>query len=230
MNRLREGLSAPGADPRSWVLVARVDDADDAIRWDAALGWLVDVTITGGELDGEGPIACRVLSPFGAPGQGSFCPVARAQPVALVVPEGNPNIGPLIVGTLPALDDAEVPTSVVGESIDDALAKASFLIRSSADFLAEYGDLWHVKASDTATLEAPNVRLADPAADQAFVRGDDQKQAFDTFLVALNLWATQVAAGIPTNTPPASQPQFVEAITQLGTDLGAALSSKIKGE
>jgi hypothetical protein len=212
-----------------------VDDADDAIRWDDRLGWLVDVTITGGELDGEGPLACRVLSPFGAPGGGAFCPVVRGQPVAILIAFGNPNAGgAVIVGCLFADQDAQVPTEIVGETIDAALAKSAFLLRTDKNYLAQVGDRWHAKASDTATLEAPNLRLADADAGQSFVRGDEQKDALVNVLDALDVYLNAVqsimtAAPFPKPGLSVAYGAWQASLAAAKTALASALSSKIKG-
>lgn len=111
VGRLRAAIAGPGADPRTWGFEGRIDDDEDAIRWDSKMGWICDVTVVGGQLDGEGPIACRVSVPYGASANGgTFHPPTRGQNVVCMLPSADLNSNPIIIGYM-FTDDASVPTS-----------------------------------------------------------------------------------------------------------------------
>jgi hypothetical protein len=232
--RLAQLARAPGIDSRTWAVIARVDDDEDAIRWagpgseDGPLGWLVDVTVQGGPLDQE-PLVCRVSSAFGGDGTQRIDPIGRDCLVAVLVSEGNPNAEPTIVGVL-ASAQCDPPASVNGTDIDEAYAAAThILVTDHAVDEQVAGDI-RVKTDGAHRILGDSVELADEGASQAFVKGNAQQSALDTFLIALNSWAAEVGAGIPTGTTPPTQAAFITAIGTLQTDLANALSTRIKGE
>ena len=223
-------MAGPGSDPRSWTARAIVDDDEDAIRWEDGAGWFADVTITGGPLDGEGPIPCQVASVYGAPGFGSFCPVSRGQCVAVVIIEGDLNQIPIIVGCL-FTEQSPAPTEVNGDAIDEEKMLADLVLVTDKGRDEQIGGRSRTKVEGEFILASEEkLTLGAEGASQSFVKGDQQKDAINSFLTSLTLWSTQVATGISSMTPPASQPDFLTAITQLKADLASALSSKIKGE
>ena len=73
-SRIAAGVAGPGVDTRTWITLARVDADPDATVWDDDLGWLVDVTMVGGPLDGDGPVLCRVASGGQGVGVGAHAP------------------------------------------------------------------------------------------------------------------------------------------------------------
>lgn len=250
LGRLREAMAAPGADPRSWVVMARVDDDDDAIRWDEGTGWVVDVTFTFGDLAGEGPVACRVASVFGGDGAGAFVPVKRGAEVAVVLPGGDPNTSPIIVGVGFNTEDVRVPTEVNGQTIDEDFAAANHVLVTDASVQQQVGERWRTSATQRATVEAPEVRLADEEADQSYVRGEDYADAADALADATDDFGQQVLTAftnlVPPGPPvtPVTQVQATAAVTTITTAYAALavavgqfkaarnayLSTKIKGE
>lgn len=229
MGRLRELVKGPGIDTRTWLFYARVDDDDEAVRWDAEVGWLVDVTVVGGQLDGEGPVACRVAWPYAASGAANSSPVQRGVLVACVLPEADLNGTPVIVGML-STSGEPVPETVNGQDIDEAYAKATHIFVTEYDVQQEVGERWRTSATQRATLEAPEVRLADEDAGQSYVRGEDQKDALDSFLDSFDVWVDLVRLGIIAGGGTLDNTTILQASQTLRTQLAQALSSRIKGE
>jgi len=235
--RLREVVSAPGIDQRSWVFLARVDDDPDAIRWETDYGWIADVTITGSQLDGEGPIPCRVSFSYAGDGVARSEPIQRGVQVVVVMPEGDANGTPVIVGIL-STPDLPPPSSVNEESVDEAFAEATHFLRTTHNVDEEIGQTWRVKAEASTRLLAPTVYLAEDNAAQAFVRGNDQLSALGTLLDALDDFATALAT--PPGAPPnaavtvavasAAALALATSIASVRASLQGALSSRILGE
>lgn len=123
--RIGEAVSHPGIDPRTWVCTGRVEDDADAVRWDRRLGWIADVTITGGPLDGEQEVPCRIAGVSRDKGTGVFLPIKPGSEVQVAVNSGNPEEGPVIVGTLSNRGGNEVPTAVDGKPIDGSAKNSS---------------------------------------------------------------------------------------------------------
>lgn len=250
LGRLREAMAAPGSDPRSWVVLARVDDDDDAVRWEEGYGWIADVTFTFGDMSGEGPIACRVSSAFGGDGKASISPVERGSEVAVLLPGGDPMTAPLIVGVAFNSQDVRVPEEVNGQTIDEDFAKGNHILVTPHSVQQEVGERWRTSATDRATLEAPEVRLANEDADQSYVRGEDYADAADALADATDDFGQQVLAAfgnlVPPGPPvtPVTQAQATSAVTTITTAYAALavavgqfkaarnsyLSAKIKGE
>lgn len=229
MRRLALAITAPGIDTRTWLEKARIDDDDDAVRWDDALGWIADVTIQGGALDQEGPIACRICTSFTGNTKGLVEPVTRGQLVMVLLPEGRPDVQPTIVGAL-YTPDLPAPTSVNGIDIDEDVAKTTHILVTEHDMQQEVGEKWRTSATSRATLEAPEIRLADEDAAQAAVRGTDQKDAFGDFLTSFDTWAGLVQSGIIAAGGTLVNTTILSAVLQLRTKLSDALSTKVKLE
>lgn len=209
VSRLRQALAGPNMDTRTWVAMARVDDDDDAIRWDDHLGFVVDVTIQGGPLDQTGPIACRFGNPFVANAGQRSDPPTKGMLVVIMLSEGNPNVACTVIGCLPTPDFA-VPTSVNGQTIDEVFAEANHFLVTQHSVQQEVGEKWRTSATSRATLAAPEVRLVSEDAVQPFVRGTDYADALGRFLdallvvmIAAGTFATAVGAAIPALVVPA---------------------------
>jgi hypothetical protein len=223
--RLRVAMSGPGSDSRSWCEMARVDDDPDAIQWIEGYGWVVDVTFTSGEVGGETEMPCRVLSLFGAPGNGSVCPVARGAEVVVMITSGDINVQPVIIGYLHNPTDAPLPTTVNGSTVNEGYAAATTVVVSDQSLDAQFGPNVRVSAATEAKLLAPQVKIADDAATQPFVRGNDVKSAIDSFAQAL------ITAGAYTSSSPVvASAALISAVSTLASALTAALSTRIKGE
>lgn len=235
VNRLREAISGPGADPRSWVAIARVDDEPDARRYEPAYGWIVDVTMQSGPLAGEGPVPCRVVSLFGGAGFGASCPVALGAEVLVLMPDGDPNVQPVVVGYF-SNPGEPLPSTVNGQSANEAFAEATAFAKTDASVSLEVGPTLRASATSKASVEAPTVALADEAATQPFVRGTDLQTALANLSSALNTYATALVPPGPPATPvtaaqtgPAAT-ALIAALTTFTNAVAASLSTRIVGE
>lgn len=241
--RLGALASQPGIDPRVWIANARVDDDDDAIRWsgpdgdDGPLGWIVDVTIQGGELDQESPIPCRLGAAYAGDGELASNPPRRGCLVLVALPSGNLNTEPTIIGELPT-EDCPVPGDVNGTDIDEAYALAThiFVTTKAVDEQVEGDRRIKTGSGSTHRILGEALEFADEGAEQAFVRGNDQKQQLDNLIQALLQYAIDIAASAPAAPNAAltvadaavAGTTLSQALAQI--DFGPSLSTKIKGE
>lgn len=85
--RMAEGFSRPGIDPRTWSTIALVT----AVEVTAA-GTYVRITTIGGIVE-----TAAVVTQYGGPGYGLYCPVAVNDWVLIEVPEGDWNAGARVV-------------------------------------------------------------------------------------------------------------------------------------
>jgi len=224
IGRLAALLAGPGSDTRSWIAMARVDDDPDAVRFDDGYGWIVDITFVSGELSGEGPVTARVLSPFGGADNGMQPPVSRNTEVVVAITDGDPNTQCVIIGCLHNPENSAFPATVNGETVNEAYAAANIVGKTASGLNLEMGPKVRVSAQQQATLEAPQIRLADDNAIHPYVFGDDLKSALDNFAAAL------VAANAYTSTSPVvASATLITATTTLASALTAALSTRIKG-
>lgn len=242
-------VSRPGIDPRTWCTNARVDDDDDAIRWDDERGWIVDVTLLGTGLDQEGPFAARLAQGWSGDGAGSYDPPSRDSLVAVVVMGGNPNAVCWIVGRA-STPDLAAPTEVNGQSIDEDFAKEHHILVTPHGVQQQIGKEVRIEAQDRATLAGSEVRLQDEEADQSYMRGEDFADAADALADASDDFGQQVLTAftnlVPVGPPitPVTQVQataavgtitaayaaLAVAIAQFKTARQTYLSTVIKGE
>jgi len=179
MSRVAAGLKMPGIDTRTWVALARVDEDPDATVWDPELGWLVDVTIVGGPLDGDGPILCRVASHGAANGKGQYNPPSQGCLVFVGIPGGDTNDDCVILGQLND-SDCKAPSEVNGTAINEEFAAHTHIFAFPDDDLdAEYAA---VRLTGQMVLGAKD-------ADQPYTRGDDLADALGDLADALGLFA-----------------------------------------
>jgi hypothetical protein len=212
--------------------MARVDEDDDAIVWDDALGWLVDVTFVGGGCDGEGPINCRVASQVQGSEIGVYRPPRANGLVIVLVPNGDPNDDAIIVGQLHDVDDFTVASEVNGDNIVEIDA-------SDGEVAADETHITVLPDEDL-DQEWRNVRvtaeamvLGAPEADQPFVRGTDLDDALDDLADAISDIVTAIntalgIAGSPID--PASLALFEAAIATFKAASSTYLSSRITGD
>ncbi len=171
--------------------MARIDVDPDATVWDLELGWLVDVTMVGGGLDGDGPVLCRL------PGRGQYSPPHQGALVFVAIPGGDPNNDCVIVAEIDAVGDEPPPTEINGVTIDEAMALVTHIVAvPQEDLEALYRDA-RLAAGGTLRLVAPNVRLADPEAGQAFARGNDLATALEQLATAIDTFANLLATAPP---------------------------------
>lgn len=199
VERLAESLERPEWTT-PWISMARVDEEPDAVRWDQDHGWVVDVTFFGGELDQEGEIPCRVLSPgLGCDGYGEFSPPDLSCEVAVAQPDGLDS--PVILGSACNADGGRPPDSVNGLPISGEAAVSTAATvspydtefrRSPHNRREHYdGDHWDQAANQV--LEAAElVRLATRNAGQSFVRGE-------RFVEVLGVWMQAVTDFVQAN-------------------------------
>lgn len=157
--RLREAIAGPGVDPRTWITTGRVDDDPAAIRWEEPFGWVVDVTFTGGALDGDGPNPCRVASWMAGMDNGFSAPQLRNSEVIVVIPEGNPNTNPVIIGMIHNGDDNGAPLEVNGTPVTQDYALANTITVASGGEDKQLGGASRLIAAEDATLVGATVHL-----------------------------------------------------------------------
>ena len=191
--RIADAIARPGIDPRPWVAEARVDDDGDAVVWDDALGWLVDVTLTTGEHAGEGPIVCRVASPAQGGGVTMARPPRRDSRVLVVFPDGDPNTDAVIVGQLHDAEDFGAPSEVNGDDITEALALETWITVAPNEDLDEQWRNVRITVAD----DGGSMVLGSPDADQPATRGTDLADALDDFADALGNFAQALATAAP---------------------------------
>ena len=238
----REAIGGPGVDTRVWCAIARIDDDEDAIRWDEGIGWIADVTFITGPLANDGPNACRVADPFNENGGIDTAPPVAGCLCVVALPDGDPNTEPTIIGYLSA-EDCAAPTELFGEELTEERAAGLHLrisskgtawqlggeidLRSSADV--------RVQSDGTARLLGEQVELAEEGASQAYVRGDDYAGAEGSFLDALLIWQEAVEAALNaagSAIPPLISEAFTQSVSLFKERLvrGDLLSNRIEGE
>lgn len=230
--RLREGLAGPGADTRTWVALARVDDDPDAIRWDEGTGWVVDVTITSGQLAQEGEVPCRVAASFGASGSGRFEPQLRGAEVVVLITDGDPNVGPVILGVLHNPQSLPVPSSVNGDGIDEAKALDSHILVTPYGVDEQVGGRWRVIAVEDAILQGLLVKLGENAT-EPLIKGTLRNAAWTTLLTAMGVyltaqgvWVAAVGAAVPAlGGPTGAAAVFATAIGAMQTAVTNMIAS-----
>lgn len=245
-NRIRQAISGPGADTRTWIALGRVDSDPDAVRWDPVLGWLADVTFTGGPLDGDGPNVCRVASPIARAGSSEQRPLEGGELVVVLLPDGDANVEPTILGALHSLE-APVPSTVNGTPVDEAYARlTAFLGAPLKNWDVEVLGA-RLRALGVFRALGATVELADEGAAQPYVRGAVLASAVGTFTGALSagfaiqaLGFTALAGYVPFLGPiatamgaaAAASTSMANAATAFGARFvpGDVLSTRIRGE
>lgn len=242
--RMGKAMSQPGIDPRTWVTTARIDVDPLSIRWDPEIGPIADVTFTGGPLDGEGPIPCRVAYFGQGSGTGRFIPLQPGDEVQVCINAGNPEEGPVIVGTLANGGGSEAPTSVCGLPILPTPGAVSIPLAavspydteisvSKGNLAEQYGGAT-LRQSAMAVIQTSgpaSLMLGSPLATEPFLKGltyTTQEQIMLTGLAAA-FTALAAASSAPPLVPLAAQ--FTAAATALSAFIPAmGLSQKIMGE
>lgn len=201
---IADAVRSPGIDTRSWIALARIDNDPDAIRWDDKLGWIVDVTVHGGPLDQEGPIACRVANALSTAGSVASCPVHRNDEVLVELPVGDPNAGPVIVGRLNN-KELPVPGEVNGYTLDEAFALANLVLRTMHGLQVQLdGDAqvqaanWQLMGGKIYWGGAPNEQPTEPVIKgQAYTDAlNDWEAAVGAFAQSVTTWSTAVASAL----------------------------------
>ena len=192
VRRLGAAVSFPGIDPRTWVSAARVDEDPEALSWDEDLGWVVDVSPYGSDLEGDSELPCRMAT-VGAVGDryGEYCPPVVACEVLILFPAGDSETSPVLLGNLTNAEDCRAPTTVNGLPISgDAPSSSSVLVspfdteivRSPHNRRHDYGGIWVLDSSD--------IRLGSDSGVQAALLGPPTNQNTSDFLTAVRVFAT----------------------------------------
>lgn len=245
VRRLALAMRAPGADPRTWITTARVE-GDGAVRWDPALGWIVDVRPHGTELEGEDSLPCKVATGLlGGAGAGEYLPPKEGAEVLVALSAGDPEAEPAIVAYLDNEEDA-APTEVNGlpiegdSSTDAKVSPFDTEIKVSPHSRREQfaGRRYvqakqHVLAGDDATKA---VLLGSKDAGDSFVKGEELvNRLIDTIDQLVKALGTGSAAGNPVAfvalTPPGGG-AFDLFWAKIKAELksAAVLSERVKGE
>jgi len=159
-NRLAEAISRPGLDPRMWVYLAVVRE----MHYDAEHGIFADVTVIP-----EGDIeTCQVGALYSGADFGMSGGLEAGDLVVVVVPQGDPGHGPIIISKLWTASDPPPPEMAV---LDNAtvVVKAGTTLNvvcregATVNLVAEEGSI---------TLNSPDVRLGGDAPAQSAILGD----------------------------------------------------------
>ena len=224
VTRLAQAVQRPGADPRAWVAFGAVEE----IVFDPESGITVGVTFRGGPLDGEGPIACALAAPFARALAIGAKPFAVGDQAVVILPDGDPNTFPIIVGFFP-LQLQVPPLTAAGLPLTQSVLEGNHVLADPTK-----GAIWDVASFQ---VFAPQVKLGPaPAPTQSYVRGQDLIAALGDLATALNSYATALVPPGPPVTPvTAAQTApalatLTAALTAFSAKLALTLSPFIKGE
>jgi hypothetical protein len=244
VGRIGKAVSQPGIDPRTWTTVGRVDDDPQAVRWVVGIGWIADVSFTGGPLDGETEVPCRVAGNISGSMNGDYAPLPPGCAVIVVLPGGNAEESPIIVGKLSNRKGCEAPLTVNNLPITAGSVAAPSTPVTVSPFdteihVSEYnrreqysGDRFTQANTQTIKANQPlaGVLLGSELAAFSMVLGEPFINALIAQLQLVILTYTYInTAGTPT--PIAPTPVATDLAWQTATTaLTATLSQKIKGE
>jgi hypothetical protein len=204
VERLARAVSRPGIDPRTSVSAARIDGQADAVRWENEYGWVVDVRFYGSGLDQEESSA-RILSagPAGD-GFGEFLPPGLGSEVLVGVPDGEPETGAVVLGTLTNRSGDKPPSQVNGFEISGEVAASIPLTGPVSPYDTEIkvsphsrreqyaGDL--VSQARSVALVSDVIRLGSESAEQSALLGDATNDNLSTLIGGLKAMAATFAA------------------------------------
>lgn len=237
VGRLAALLSTHGIDLSTWVHMGRVDSDHDAWTWEPGTGWIVDVTLVGGKLDGVGPVPCRVAMGFASQGGMESKPLDSGCEVVVCMPgDGDVNDTPTIIGQINNQSDSRVPELIFGQPINEELARSAFLLVTQHSSYSQFGKEWRVDATELAGLHAgKKLTLGSAEADQAAIRGNELADALGAFLDGCgsfaNLAGNAAAAGVLVSVGPFSgfAPAFVGLANGFAKWGGLVLSAPAPG-
>jgi hypothetical protein len=217
-------------DTRSWISMARVDEDPNAMVWNAQLGWLVDVTLMGGELDGEGPVNCRVGSFGQGTAAGEHHPPRLSALVGVFIPTGDPNEDAIIFCQLHDVETMMAPTVINELPINEAMALTTHIFAFPTEMLEqEYA---------TIRMTAESMIFGTPTATEPFVRGLDLQSALGDFATAISEFAaaivattaTPLDAALPHAPAVAAATPLIDAAAALQAAATQYLSTRILGD
>lgn len=227
--RMGMAMSYPGIDPRSWASTGRIDDDPQAYRWNRFLGWIADVTLYGGTLDGESEIPCRVMGSNMGDGFGEFFPPGRTCEVQVALNGGDPEENPVILGSL-TNQECAAPTEIneitikegseSSESSNSSVSPFDTEIKKSPHNRREEYDgdftVWSknrsiktkkehlVEAEDFVLVVSKSVSLGKKDADEPFVKGSSHASTLSDLADALDEFATSVTGVVDSKLPAGS--------------------------
>ncbi len=204
VERLARAVSRPGIDPRTSVSAARIDGQSDSARWENEYGWIVDVRFYGSGLDQEeAPSRILSMGPAGD-GFGEFIPPGLGSEVLVGVPDGEPEAGAVVLGTLTNRSGDKPPATVNGFEISgevDASIPSTGPVSpydteikvSPYSRREQYtGDL--VSQARSVALVSELVRLGSESAKESALLGDTTNDNLSTLIGGLKTMANTFAA------------------------------------
>lgn len=248
MQRIGRAVSYPGIDPREHAAVGVVEDVEESFRWDPSFGWAIDVQIYGGNLDGETDVVSRPTGLVSGPG-GTFYPPRRGAEVAVLLPSGDAEVAPVVLGYLSNGNPnglSAPPSSVTGRPIDGTVRVSTPVTVSPFDTEITVSpdnsrSQWagvvvregtQVVLTGTDLVDA--VLIGSPNASQAAVKGDDYNAAIeanlDSLLTLLDTAASALSGlGVPALTSALAAYRATQ-LPLLRQQLASGLSMRVKVE
>ena len=206
-----------------------MDSDPDAVRLEPGTGLMADVTPSSGPLASEPAIPCRAGVVFGGDGSVKSDPISQGCEVIIAIPDGDPNVSPIIIGALQNPADCAFPEAVNETEIDEAYAQATHIFVTPHGVDEEVAGDVRVRTPGTHRVLADTlVELAEQGATQSFVRGQDLSSAVSGFTAAMKIYVDAVSAAVPATSGAGAA--FKLAIDQFVSGVSAALSTRIKGE
>lgn len=210
VERIAEAVSRPGIDPRTWVTTARVEGKDEAAYYDPDYGWIIDAEAQGGSIHGAS-LACRQGSNWpGVDGYGTYSPPVDGEEIVVVLPGGDPEEDPIMVGVV-TNSGAKPPSTVAGRTVspdgkttpggsvgapDCEFSKSPYSVVREWDGELHYRAQW---LTFEAGSSLAGIKLGGWSASHPIARADELETALSAFADAVS---TAVAAVAP---PPAAQ-------------------------
>lgn len=260
VERIAEAVSRPGIDPRTWGSSSRIDDDPEALNYLPSSGWVVDVTFHGSDLDGQNQVPARVIN-LGPPGDGygEYIPPDPDCEAAVLVPGGDPENGPIVLGYL-TNEDGCAPPAEINQIPIDAEAESSSgsavspydteFKRSPHHRREEYALDRYVQARNHVIEAAEQVKLALRDPQQSFLRSEAFTDSLQGWVDAVTEFVTanatadlKVYAAVNGLAPGSILPNEIKAVADAAVEVPAAkaayeatltegesFSAKIKGD
>lgn len=206
--RMGEAFARPGSDPRTWTTLAIVTAVNVT-----AEGVYVDITTIAGIEE-----TASVVSAYGGPGFGLYCPVAVDDWVLVEVPEGDWNAGARVVAQV---WDAGTPPPQ--EAIDNPRDVALVIEPGQSIRII-------VSGGGNAVIEARDggrVQLGAEGASEAVLLGDAFVTWLQTLVTAISSAIGSITAGAPAGGGAAAA-AITTALTTFIAQSGLYKSTRVK--
>lgn len=147
---IRDAVTGPGTDTRSWIQYGLVDAStagghstrfNDQDGTPLQEGVMVDVTLQPSGLS----VPCRIAGQTGGSGEGEYSPFGPGDEVIVAIPDGNERNGCVIIGRLSNGKDV-FPSTVAG--IDVTKNNVTFR-RLKTPYIMETASTWMVRSAAT---------------------------------------------------------------------------------